>query len=92
MAKESSVSYMVQGDGRSNVVLSMVTMSQFIMPFIRSSVLRVQAITMTNYICLHVYWFAVVFCLVILGELQMNENSNPNSNSNSKSHLQTACT
>ena len=66
------ICYMVQGDGGSNVVLSMVTMLQFIMPFIRSFVLlwrdtpRVQTITMTNYICLHVYWFAVVFCLLIL--------------------------
>ena len=27
----------------------------------------------TNYMCLRVYWFAVVFCLLILGVLQMNE-------------------
>lgn len=32
---------------------------------------------------MHVYWFVFVFCLFILGELQMNENSNPNPNSNS---------
>ena len=34
---------------------------------------RVQTVTRTNYMCLHVYWFAVVFCLLVLGVLQMNE-------------------
>ena len=34
---------------------------------------RVQTAIWTNYMCLHVYWFAVVFRLLALGVLQMNE-------------------
>ena len=32
-----------------------------------------RTITWTNYMYLHVYWFAVVFCLLVLGVLRMNE-------------------
>ena len=34
---------------------------------------RVQTVNGLIIMCLHVYWFAVVFCLLILGVLQMNE-------------------
>ena len=78
-------------------ILSVVTMPQFIMLFIRSSVLlwcdspRVQTITMTIYIRFLAYWFAVVFCLLILGNILKNEYSNPNSNSNSNSTGSDVC-
>ena len=74
-----NICYMIQGDDGCSAVLSVVTVPQFIMPFIRSSVLllhdspRVQTITMTIYIQFRTYWFAVVFCLLILGDILKNE-------------------
>ena len=52
---------------------------------------RVQTIAMTIYIRFLAYWFAVVFCLIILGDILKNEYYNPNSNSNSNSTGSDAC-
>ena len=46
---------------------------------------------MTIYIRFLAYWFAVVFCLLILGNILKNEYSNPNSNSNSNSTGSDVC-